>query len=83
MDHLPLVSWSDEYFGAECERAISVDALSYLLLGREEALEQLLGNNFIMLQEQTVSGQHAVLQVHRLLLMPIPILIFILIYQFL
>ena len=60
---VPQLSWQmHEYDGGVCLRVIDVSRASYFLLGRDQTLEQLLGRNLILLPEQTVSGQHAVLQ---------------------
>ena len=51
-----------EYDGGVCLSVIDVSCASYFLLCRDLTLEQLLGRNLILLPEQTMSGQHAVLQ---------------------
>ena len=56
-----------EYEGSPLRlmRNIPVSECSYYLFGRDDSLEQLLQQKFICLAEQTVSGQHAVLQFRK------------------
>uniref|UniRef100_A0A7S1GUX0 FHA domain-containing protein n=1 Tax=Hemiselmis andersenii TaxID=464988 RepID=A0A7S1GUX0_HEMAN len=48
--------------GDSVSRVYDVCQGTYYLLGRDPSLRELLGDQFIAIGEETVSGQHAVLQ---------------------